>query len=79
MESDISLAEEGEGTPLMAERNQEVDDTRWYQGPVFRAGVKLAILFAIFATVVFGTFYYGLPGVDPYVPLLDCLGLLLMK
>jgi hypothetical protein len=69
MDSDLSLAEEGEGTPLMAER-REVDESRWFQGPVFKAGVKLAVLFAIFAGVVFGTFYYGLPGVDPYVPLL---------
>lgn len=65
MDSDISLAEEGEATPLMANRSEEESGERWYHGPVFMAGIKLSVLFMVFGAVVVGTFYYGLPGVDP--------------
>jgi hypothetical protein len=68
MESDISLAEQGEATPLLAEAEGERGEeevNRWYQGPLFTAGVKLGLLFLAFAAVVAGTFYYGMPAVDP--------------
>jgi hypothetical protein len=62
----MSAAEEGEATPLMAS-NPVLGEGTWYQGPLFTAGVKLALLFMVFGAVVVGTFYYGLPGVDPLV------------
>lgn len=66
MESDISLAEEGEASPLLAEGGGgEEEAEKWYQGPLFTAGVKLGLLFLAFAAVVAGTFYYGMPAVDP--------------
>lgn len=37
----------------------------WYEGPLLVAGVKLALLFIAFVAVVAGTFYYGMPPVDP--------------
>ncbi len=42
-----------------------VVDGRWYEGPLFVAGVKLSLLFIIFTSVVAGTFYFGLPPFDP--------------
>jgi hypothetical protein len=52
-----------EGTPLIADNGP--DSGRWYQGPVFVAGVKLSILFACFSTLVLGTFWFGMPPLDP--------------
>ena len=52
-----------EGTPLLAENGP--DTGRWYHGPVFVAGVKLGILFAGFSALVLGTFWFGMPSVDP--------------
>lgn len=67
MDSDMSAAEEGEATPLLRSEGNEGEEgeVKWYQGPVFMAGVKLSVLFLVFAGVVFGTFYYGMPAVDP--------------
>lgn len=68
-DSDASLAEEGEATPLLQVHRDHAElgdqQEKWYRGPLFAAGVKLALLFAIFAVVVAGTFYYGMPAVDP--------------
>lgn len=62
-----SLAEEGEATPLLAGSSPEgeAQDGKWYQGPIFVAGVKLGILFIVFTAIVAGTFWFGLPQVDP--------------
>lgn len=40
---------------------------KWYQGPIFVAGVKFVILFAIFTSIVGESFYFGIPHLDPYV------------
>lgn len=38
---------------------------RWYHGPLFQAGVKLAILFAVFSSLCVLTFWFGMPKVEP--------------
>lgn len=54
-----------EGTPLMgAENGQVVESGKWYEGPLFVAGVKLGILFVGFSALVLGTFWFGMPTVD---------------
>ncbi|TYJ58825.1 hypothetical protein B9479_000257 [Cryptococcus floricola] len=61
-----SLAEEGEGTPLLSSQDEDGGyKGKWYQGPLFVAAVKLGILFAVFTLVVVGTFYFGMPKMDP--------------
>lgn len=50
-----------EATPLLAEGRTG----KWYHGPVFASGVKLCILFAGFSAVLLGTFWFGMPTVDP--------------
>ena len=35
---------------------------------MFIAGVKLAAMFIGFTAILVGTFYFGMPKVDPYVP-----------
>ena len=91
-DSDLSLAEEGEATPLLrslaarssglsgqsrgtlgeddgeaAASDADEGDVVWYEGKLFVAGVKLALLFLAFTGVVVGTFWYGMPPVDPCV------------
>lgn len=57
-----SAAEEGEATPLLGD---EAVPGKWYEGPMFTAGVKLAVLFMCFTVLVAGTFYFGMPKLDP--------------
>ena len=57
-----SAAEEGEATPLLGD---DVAARKWYEGPMFVAGVKLSLLFFVFTAVVAGTFYFGMPKLDP--------------
>lgn len=52
-----------ESSPLLLSNGP--DTGKWYHGPLFQTGVKLSILFAIFSVVVLGTFYFGLPRIDP--------------
>jgi hypothetical protein len=59
----VSNGSASEATPLLAENGP--DTGRWYHGPVFVAGVKLSILFAGFSALVLGTFWFGMPTVDP--------------
>ncbi|KAL7418482.1 hypothetical protein Q5752_006940 [Cryptotrichosporon argae] len=47
-----------EATPLLPAREA------WYAGPVAVAAVQLALLFVVFAAVLVGTFYWGLPRLD---------------
>jgi len=64
-DSEWSAAEEGEATPLIG---NDVDGSvagKWYTGPLFVTGVKLAVLFMVFTSVVVGTFYWGIPTLDP--------------
>ncbi|KAL7419082.1 hypothetical protein Q5752_005918 [Cryptotrichosporon argae] len=49
---------EDEGAPLLGPH------AKWYEGPIFVAGVKLAALFFVFTAVVVGTFWFGLPPLD---------------
>lgn len=37
----------------------------WYRGPLFEAGWKLSVLFAIFTIIMVGGIFLGLPKVDP--------------
>ena len=37
----------------------------WYRGPLFEAGWKLGVLFAIFTVIMVGGIYLGLPKIDP--------------
>lgn len=64
-DSDFSLAEEGEATPLMGSDDDGTVAGKWYTGPLFVTGVKLAVLFMIFTAVLVGTFYWGIPALDP--------------
>lgn len=64
-DSDFSLAEEGEATPLMGNDDDGKVAGKWYTGPLFVTGVKLAVLFMIFTAVLVGTFYWGIPALDP--------------
>jgi hypothetical protein len=57
-----SAAEEGEATPLLGDGAVV---GRWYEGPMFVAGVKLSLLFVVFTAVLAGTFYFGMPKLDP--------------
>jgi len=57
-----SAAEEGEATPLLGD---ETFTGKWYEGPMFTAGIKLAMLFFVFTAIVAGTFYFGMPKLDP--------------
>lgn len=66
--STVSAAEEGEATPLPPDAEDE--HAKWYDGPVFVAGVKLAGLFLVFTAVLVATFYWGIPRVDKSVFLL---------
>lgn len=58
-----SLAEEGDSTPLLGENGET--RSKWYEGPVFVAAVKFAVLFFIFTGLVAATFYFGLPKLEP--------------
>ncbi|WVO12526.1 hypothetical protein L204_100126 [Cryptococcus depauperatus] len=63
--SDVSsLAEEGEATPLLSSGEDDGNHGKWYKGPLFKATVKLVILFTIFTAIVVGTFYWGMPKLD---------------
>lgn len=64
-DSDFSLAEEGEATPLIGSDDDGSVAGKWYTGPLFVAGVKLAVLFMLFTAVLVGTFYWGVPALDP--------------
>lgn len=64
-DSDFSLAEEGEATPLIGNDDDGVVAGKWYTGPLFITGVKLAVLFMLFTAVLVGTFYWGIPALDP--------------
>lgn len=63
--SDSSAAEEGEATPLMGDDADGTIAGKWYTGPLFVTGVKLLVLFVLFTGVVVGTFWYGIPKLDP--------------
>ncbi|CAD6577979.1 MAG: hypothetical protein TREMPRED_002076 [Tremellales sp. Tagirdzhanova-0007] len=63
--SDSSSAEEGEAAPLLAERHGAGGVEKWYEGPLFVTGVKLSLLFIIFTGLVVGTFWFGMPKLDP--------------
>jgi hypothetical protein len=63
-DSSLADAEEGEATPLLAGQSEEFKG-KWYEGPLFVTGVKLSVLFIIFTAVVVGTFWFGMPQVDP--------------
>ncbi|ORY33423.1 hypothetical protein BCR39DRAFT_563941 [Naematelia encephala] len=60
-----SLAEEGEATPLLGEDEDGMIALKWYRGPLFIAGLKFAALFFVFTAVVVGTFWFGLPKLEP--------------
>lgn len=64
-DSDFSLAEEGEATPLIGNDDDGSVAGKWYTGPLFVTGVKLAVLFMVFTSIVVGTFYWGIPTLDP--------------
>lgn len=64
-DSDFSLAEEGEATPLIGTDDDGAVAGKWYTGPLFVTGVKLAVLFMLFTAVLVGTFYWGIPALDP--------------
>jgi hypothetical protein len=64
-DSDFSLAEEGEATPLIGNDEDGTVAGKWYTGPLFITGVKLAVLFVVFTSIVVGTFYWGIPTLDP--------------
>lgn len=64
-DSDFSLAEEGEATPLIGNDEDGSVAGKWYTGPLFITGVKLAVLFVVFTSIVVGTFYWGIPTLDP--------------
>lgn len=64
-DSDFSLAEEGEATPLIGSDDDGAVAGKWYTGPLFITGVKLAVLFMLFTAVLVGTFYWGIPALDP--------------
>ena len=64
--SDSSSAEEGEAAPLLAERHGAGGVEKWYEGPLFVTGVKLSLLFIIFTGLVVGTFWFGMPKLDPF-------------
>lgn len=55
--------EAGESVPLL--RANGPDSGRWYRGPLFMTGVKLSVLFAVFSALVLGTFWFGMPKVEP--------------
>lgn len=38
---------------------------KWYRGPLFEAGWKLGLLFAVFTIIMVGGIYFGLPPLDP--------------
>jgi len=58
-----SAAEEGEASPLLGDENPQTG--KWYEGPMFVAGVKFSALFAAFTLVVGLTFYFGVPKLAP--------------
>lgn len=62
-DSSIVVIATDETAPLLAANGP--DTGNWYRGPLFKAGVKLSILFALFSALVMGTFYFGLPKVEP--------------
>ena len=64
--SDPSLAEEGEATPLLAGQHGIEGGDKWYEGPLFVTGVKFSLLFIIFTGIVVGTFWFGMPKLDPF-------------
>lgn len=51
-----------EHTSLFPERHGP--SARWYHGPLFQAGIKLGILFAVFSTLCILTFWFGMPKVE---------------
>ena len=59
-----SAAEEGEGTETTLLLGNG-DKLKWWQTPLFVASFRLSILFLIFTAVVAGTFWFGLPQIDP--------------
>lgn len=59
--SESARPEEGENTPLLGREAKG----KWYQGPLFVAGVKLAVLFVVFTAVLVATFWLGMPTLDP--------------
>ncbi|BEI86927.1 hypothetical protein CcaverHIS002_0702730 [Cutaneotrichosporon cavernicola] len=62
--ADAPLGEEaGESVPLLSRHG--ADGGKWYRGPLFMTGVKLSILFAVFSALVLGTFWFGMPNVEP--------------
>jgi hypothetical protein len=63
--SDSSAAEEGESTPLLPLEGHIGGNTKWYEGPLFVTGVKLGVLFFIFTGIVVGTFWFGMPPLEP--------------
>jgi hypothetical protein len=66
----LSVSPGGRGAREVGEDGEAVEqeqDGSWYEGPLFVAGVKLALLFMLFMAVVVGTFWFGMPPVDPYV------------
>ncbi|EIW72098.1 hypothetical protein TREMEDRAFT_58251 [Tremella mesenterica DSM 1558] len=60
---ECSIAEEGEHVPLLPDENYDPNE-KWYNGPLFVAGVRLAVLFMIFTSIVAGTFYWGVPKLE---------------
>lgn len=60
-----SAAEEGEATPLLGDGEEGKIQVKWYEGPLLVAGVKFSLLFIIFTAILVGTFYFGLPEMDP--------------
>lgn len=64
--SSLADAEEGEARPLLSDDGERVVSVgKWYQGPLFVAGVKFSLLFVVFTGLLLGTFYFGLPRFDP--------------
>jgi hypothetical protein len=55
--------EAGESVPLLSRHG--ADGGKWYRGPLFMTGVKLSVLFALFSALVLGTFWFGMPKVEP--------------
>jgi hypothetical protein len=49
-----------ESTPLLGGG----EEVKWYQGPLFMAGIKFVVLFVAFTALVAGTFWFGIPKLD---------------
>ncbi|CAK9782374.1 unnamed protein product [Cutaneotrichosporon oleaginosum] len=59
----VMAEDAGESVPLLSRNGP--DSGKWYRGPLFMTGVKLSVLFAVFSALVLGTFWFGMPKVEP--------------